>query len=145
MNFANYLVHVGFADSVKEAFNKYIGKDCPFYVARKRITPDFAIELILKAGGIPVLAHPLLYHYNDVNLDNTVKYLAACGLEGLEVYYSMNCGFDEVRMKHLADKYHLKYSGGSDYHGTNKPHIDLGSGRNNLNISYRVLEKLRQR
>ena len=145
MNFANYLVHVGFAGSVREAFDKYIGKNCPFYVARKRITTDFAIELILSAGGIPVLAHPLLYHFDDVQLETTVKYLTACGLEGIEVYYSMNSGFDEVHMRHLADKYCLKYSGGSDYHGTNKPHIDLGIGRRNLNIPYSVLEKLRQR
>jgi len=145
MHFANYLVHVGFAGSVREAFDKHIGKGGLFYVARKRISPDFAIKLILDAGGIPILAHPLLYHFNDEKLDANVKHLTACGLEGIEVYYSMNNGFDEIRMKRLANKYGLKYSGGSDYHGANKPHIDLGSGRNNLNIPYRVLEALRQR
>jgi len=145
MNFANYLVHVGFTVSPDEAFAKYIGKGCPFYIPRKKITPGDAIELILSAGGIPILAHPLLYHFNQIQLAKIVKYLAESKLEGIEVYYPMNHGFDEIRMKSLADKYHLKYSGGSDYHGANKPHIDLGSGRGNLSIPYRVLEKLRQR
>lgn len=144
-NFANYLVHTGFVKTTDEAFKKYIGHGDIFYVPRKRITPRDAVRLILTAGGIPVLAHPLLYKFSKPQLEECLAELKKDGLEGLEVYYSMNAPGDDNRMRHLADKYKLSYSGGSDFHGTYKPHIQLGTGRGSLCIPYDVLSNLRKR
>ena len=65
------------------------------------------------------------------------------GLEGMEVYYSTNTPSDDLYLSHLANHYQLKYSGGSDFHGSYKPHIKIGTGRGRLVIPYDILEKLR--
>ncbi|HIT06093.1 MAG TPA: PHP domain-containing protein [Candidatus Scybalocola faecipullorum] len=142
-NFASCLVRRGIVSSNQEAFDKYLGKDKPFYVPRKKLKPEDAIRRIHEAGGIAVLAHPLLYHFTDTQLDQCVCDLKAMGIQALEAYYSKNGLFDTDRMKKLADKYGLYYSGGSDFHGTYKPDIEIGKGRGDLVVPYEVLEKLK--
>lgn len=133
-NFASYLLHTGVIASIQEGFDKYLDTGKPFYVPRQYMSPASAIELIHSVHGLAVLAHPLLYHFTDSTLDAAVAHLAGLGLDGLETWYSMNTGYDLQRMKKLADKYGLVYSGGSDFHGSNKPHIKLGRGRGRLHI-----------
>lgn len=142
-HFGKYLMEQGYVKEVKEAFARYIGDDCPCFVPRSRISPIQAIRLILDADGIPVLAHPLLYHMTEDELEILVKSLKKNGLQGLEAIYSSNRGLDESNMRRLARKYELKISGGSDFHGSIKPQIDLGCGRGNLKIPYEILKNLR--
>lgn len=142
-NFAAALVRRGVVSSIKEAFDRYLDKDKPFYIPRKKLLPKDAIDRIHAAGGIAVLAHPLLYHYTEAELDRCVSTLTSIGIEALEAYYSRNSQFDTSRMKKLADKYGLLYSGGSDFHGTYKPDIEIGRGHGNLYIPYEVLENLK--
>ena len=102
------------------------------------------LAVILGAGGIPVLAHPLLYHLSMQELEELAGELKEYGLAGIEAIYSTNLGLDESRMRRFARKMGLKISGGSDFHGKNKPLIEMGSGRGNLKIPYEVLEELRK-
>ena len=142
-HFGRWLFDHGYVRSIREAFSRYIGDDCPCFVPRKRTDPRQAIALIRNAGGIPILAHPLLYHLTDAELEELVRYLKEAGLQGIEAIYSSNTGLGESSMRRLARKMNLKISGGSDFHGKNKPLLDLGSGKGNLKIPYEVLEQLR--
>ena len=134
--------HASFVMSGKTS-HIYLNSDGPYYVPREYISPENAISLIKRAGGIPVLAHPLVYHIPEAQLDALIQRLKDAGLMGLEVFYSANTGFDEGIVRRYANKYDLVMTGGSDFHGANKPQISMGTGRGNLKIPYSVLEKLK--
>lgn len=142
-HFARYLLSHGYIQSMKEAFDRYVGDHCPCFVPREKVTPAQAVELILGAGGVPVLAHPILYHMSDERLDNLVAELKKIGLVGIEAIYSTYNTAEERQIRKLAAKYNLKISGGSDFHGANKPRIDLGTGWGKLYVPDEVLENLR--
>ena len=143
-HFAAYMVKKGYVKSNREAFDKYLGDGMPLYVPRERKSPEEAICLIKSAKGVPVLAHPLLYHLTMGELRDLCRQLKSCGLVGIETMYSTYKGFDEQNVRALANEFGLLESGGSDFHGDNKPHIRLGSGMGNLRISYSYLEKLQE-
>lgn len=143
-HFGRALMKKGIVASIQEAFEKYLNEEGPCYVAREYIEPEQAIGLILKAGGIPILAHPLLYHLPYEELVALLDRLKKAGLQGLEVYYSSNRGSDEADVKALASYFSLIPSGGSDFHGSIKPGLELGTGRsNNLKVPYSVLERIK--
>lgn len=142
-HFARYLLSHGYIQSLKEAFDRYVGDRCPCFVPREKVTPAQAVELILGAGGVPVLAHPILYHMSDDRLEALVADLKSIGLVGIEAIYSTYNTAEERQIRGLASKYGLKISGGSDFHGANKPKIDLGTGWGKLYVPDEVLEKLR--
>lgn len=144
-NFARYLFDRHYIKSMQDAFSRYIGEGCPCYVPREKVTPYQAIQLIHEGDGIAILAHPLLYHFQESELDALVHSLTRAGLDGIEAIYSKNRWLDESNMKRLARKYNLKISGGSDFHGDNKPDIDIGTGRGNLKIPYHVWEDLQHK
>ena len=110
---AQAMLEKGYITSFKEAFTKYISRSGIAYVERKKMTPVEAVELILKANGLPVLAHPLTV--NDP--ETMVAELKAAGLVGLEAYYNGYTTDEINRLVNLANKYDLIASGGSDYHG----------------------------
>lgn len=143
-HYARYLLTHGYTTSMKEAFERYIGDRCPYFVPREKITPKMAVSLILQAGGIPVLAHPILYHMSDTRLETLVAHLKEAGLVGIEAIYSTYNTGDERQIRRLAAKYHLLISGGSDFHGSNKPGLDLGTGYGNLYVPDEVWENLRR-
>lgn len=131
-HYAKFMVDRGYAKSRNEVFDKYIGDNCPYYVEREKISPEEAISYVLEAGGVPVLAHPILYHLSDRKLDALVARLKNAGLKGIEAIYSTYSPSEERQIKELAAKYDLLISGGSDFHGANKPKIDLGTGMGKL-------------
>lgn len=143
-HFARYLFEHNYVKTMNEAFELYLGEHCPYYVAREYITPKEAISIIKEAGGIPVLAHPLLYKYSMKELEELILQLKDFGLVGIETIYSANSGSDESLIKELAKRYDLLMTGGSDYHGSNKPHIAIGIGKGNLKIPYTMLDTLDQ-
>ena len=117
---ARYLVNHGLAKDMNTVFSKYIGDDCPYYVDRPKISPQEGISLIHHAGGLAILAHPVLYRMNADRLDTLVQTLVEeSHLDGIEAVYSTYQLGDEQNIKKLAQKYHLLISGGSDFHGTN--------------------------
>ena len=142
-HFAKYLIEHGHVKTSEEAFKRYLNYDAPCFVPREYMQPERAISLILHAGGIPVLAHPLLYKLPPAELEALIKRLKDAGLAGLEVYYSSNTGFNEQICYSLANRFGLLMTGGTDFHGANKPNLYLGTGRNhNLNIPEALLEPL---
>lgn len=142
-NIARFLYQHGMIKSVQEAFDKYIGDGCRCYVGRFKVTPVEAVKLIHEAGGIAILAHPLLYHMSTVTLQRLIDDLKAAGLDGIEAIYSTYTTGEEQLVKKIAKENHLLISGGSDFHGENKPSIHLGMGRGHLYIPYSVLEDIK--
>jgi hypothetical protein len=138
-HYAKLIVEKGYAKSNQEVFDRLIGDYCPYFVPREKITPEQAIEHILSAGGVPILAHPVLYHMTDEKLESLVKRLKGAGLKGMEVIYSTYEARDEREMRALAEKYELLLSGGSDFHGSNKKDIDLAVGRGHLFVPEELL------
>ncbi len=141
-HYAKYLLSHGLVKSIKEAFERYVGDDCPCYIPREKVTPAQAVKLILAADGIPVLAHPILYHMSDTRLESLVAELKEAGLMGIEALYSTYNEDEERQIRRLAQKYRLLISGGSDFHGSNKPNLDLAVGYGNLRVPDQVWRDL---
>lgn len=144
-HYARFMLNHGYVKSLKEAFERYIGDHRPCFVPRKKITPMRAVEIILKAGGFPILAHPLLYHMSKSRLEKLVALLKDMGLQGLEAVYCTYTASDEREMRALAAKYDLCISGGSDFHGSAKPGLDLATGYGKLFIPQEILDKINER
>lgn len=142
-NIARFLYEHGQIKSVREAFDRYIGDHCKCYVGRLKVASTDAVCLIKEAGGTAILAHPLLYGLSNTNLQKMIDELKPAGLDGLEAIYSTYTTGEEQQMKRLARENGLLISGGSDFHGSNKPDIALGRGRGHLYIPYSVLETIK--
>ncbi|MEG1741647.1 MAG: PHP domain-containing protein, partial [Acetivibrio sp.] len=138
-HFASLLCKKGYVPDMKSAFTKYLNDKSPYFVPRNYISPEDAIVLIRSAGGIPVLAHPLLYKLSEKEVRSLVLQLKNSGLMGIEALYSGNVSNDESFVRSLAKKYDLLISGGSDFHGSVKPKISLGSGRGHLKVPETLL------
>jgi len=110
---AQAMLERGFVESPKEAFVKYIGREGPAYAGREKMTPSEAVELIVKANGLPVLAHPAEID----KLEELIPLLQKVGLVGIEAYYNNYSAKLVKNLASLAHKYGLVASGGSDYHG----------------------------
>ena len=143
-NIAKYLVDHQLVRDNPTVFSRYLGDDCRCFVPREKISPGQAIRIIHAAGGLAILAHPLLYHMNLEQLRDFLALLKADGLDGMEAIYSTFQPGDERNMKRIAGELDLLISGGSDFHGSNKPHIRLGTGMGCLFVPYEVLEQLKQ-
>lgn len=136
---AQALVHKGYVGSVNEAFERWLGKDGAAYVHMPRIQPETAIQWIHEAGGTAVLAHPGLYHNDELVLK-----LIGEGLDGIEAYHSEHSPESEEKYRNIADQHGLFVTAGSDFHGAREGvlyHGALGSRR----IDVAVLEKLSKR
>lgn len=143
-HYARYLLSHGYIKNLSEAFERYIGDNCKYFIPREKVTPLQAVQLILKAKGIPVLAHPILYHFSRERLDRLTSSLKEAGLIGIEAIYSTYEPAEERQIRELARKYDLCISGGSDFHGACKPGLELGTGYGHLHVPDEVLEKLKQ-
>ncbi len=142
---ARFLLDQGAIPDMKTAFTRYIGDDCPCYVPREKITPMEAVSFILEARGIPILAHPVMYHMKEEQLLRMLQEMKACGLCGIEAIYSENTPADEQLYKEIARLQGLLISGGSDFHGSNKPDLYLGKGRGRLFIPYALLAGIKEK
>ena len=142
-HYAKYMLEKGYIKNMAEAFERYIGDYSPHYIPREKVTPEQAIQLTLEAGGIPILAHPILYHLSDARLEELVVQLKSVGLVGIEAIYSTYAPAEERQIRRLAEKYDLLLSGGSDFQGSNKPGLDLAVGYGKLFVPYEVLENIK--
>ena len=105
-------------NTLQDAFERYIGRNGPAYAERERLSPREAVELVVKANGLPVLAHPA----SIKEIDDMILDLKTSGLAGIEVYYD-NYGKDTIeRLRRLSEKYELIATGGSDFHGFEDDH-----------------------
>lgn len=142
-HYASFLCEYGYVKNRQDAFARYLGDHTKYFVPREKVTPGQAVELILKNGGVPILAHPPLYHMGNERLDTLVSSLKEEGLMGIEAFYSTYTNQDVRDMLRLADKYDLLLSGGSDFHGINKPGLDLGCGYGKLFVPEDLLAKIK--
>lgn len=143
-HYAKYLVDHGYVATVREAFERFLKKGCPCYVAKEEITIYDAMRIIKEGNGIPVLAHPMLYHFlTPDELEALIVDLKQHGLCGIETFYSENSPEEEAETLRLAQKYDLYLTGGSDFHGAIKPTIDILTGKGNLAIPSSILIKLK--
>lgn len=125
------LVKYGYCNTVKEAFDKYLMDD----KVRKMkfwITKEECINLIINAGGIPVLAHPFTLKMSKEELHKEIEYLVSIGLKGIEIIHSKSSEEERNYYDKLAKEFNLLTTGGTDFHGKEvKPDIELGTGKNN--------------
>ncbi len=126
-HFAQALISKGVVASVQEAFDKYLASGKPLYQAKEVLTPADAIALLHRAGGVAVMAHPGLIPLSEAALAARVAALHdEAGLDGIEALYSQHSPADTERFLDLARRHDLLVTGGSDFHGTPKPHVPLG-------------------
>ncbi len=133
---AQALVEAGHVVSVVEAFDKYIGRNAPAYVERFRLMPADAVTLILRAGGVPVLAHPR-------EVTDYIYPLVKVGLVGLEVNYGLYDDATRADLARWARQYGLIQTGGTDFHGPNQAVHSAMLGE--VDVSFDVVEQLREK
>lgn len=128
---AKLCIRYGYANTVKEAFDKYlIDAYNKIRHNNKNFTYQECIELILKSGGIPVLAHPKTLELSEKELLILIRNMIKSGLKGIEVYHSSHSEEEMNCYLKIANEYGLLISGGSDFHGVGvKPDIDIGTGK----------------
>ena len=130
-HFARTLIAEGICSSMDQAFSKYLGEKCKYYVPKPFFDPKDCLRLILDADGIPVLAHPFLYKFSNED-----------GLAGIEVYHSSHHIGQITKLRQWQKEYDLLATGGSDFHGTNKPDIEIGTGRGPLFVPDHLIDDL---
>lgn len=143
-HFARVLVEKGICKSKQEAFDRYVGIHCPFYLAKPQVTPEHVLGLIKEANGTAILAHPYSYKFSKAEVETLLDVLIPMGLAGMECYYSTYDDGQIQELRSIALKKNLLVSGGSDFHGVVKPDISIGTGRGNLHIPSRLLTAIEE-
>jgi 3',5'-nucleoside bisphosphate phosphatase len=141
-HFAQILLEKGYVQTLQQAFDDYLAEEAKGYVYRRE--PQFAegVSMIRNAGGIASIAHPVRFKGDFAAV---VGELAACGMNALEAYHSDHSPQDTERFLRLARDYGLAVTGGSDFHGSVKPDIQLGTGRSgNVKIPSDLVSRLRE-
>lgn len=145
-HFARLLVEKGYAESIQDSFNRFLAKGAVAYVEKERLSPADSIALIHDAGGVAVLAHPYqLKLSSSQELEELVEGLVALGLDGIEAVYSRHNEGERDAYSKIAARHNLLVTGGSDYHGSYKPDINLVSGKGDLRVPYLLLEGIKAR
>ncbi len=145
-HFARVLIEKGYAANIEEAFNEYLDESAKGYVERKEADFAEAVALVKESGGIASVAHPIrLLRKPTASLRDTIAAMRGSGLPAIEVYHSDHSAANVHCYLEFAKEFGLGITGGSDYHGLNKPDIRLGTGAHgNLHVDRSVLVRLRE-
>jgi len=143
-HFAAVLVHHGAVNDYQSAFDDYLAKGAKAYIGRKLFRPAEAIELMIGAGVVPVLAHPFTLQLDTAELPRFVDELVGAGLAGIEGYHGDLSEEDQGPFRTLGRARGLIVSGGSDYHGHMRPDRSLPGGKHGVVVPDDVLEQLRE-
>lgn len=138
------LTRLGYTESVQDAFKKLLSPKCGYYIPPTRPSPFEIIRFIKSMGAVAVLAHPFL-NLKEQELREFLKEAVPCGLDGMETLYSTYDEETTALAEQMATEFGILSSGGSDYHGGNKPHIQMGIGQGNLTIPYERMTALDER
>lgn len=144
-HFARVLVRHGAAEDVTDAFDRWLADDRPAYVPKARLGAEDVAKLARQSGGVAVLAHPLSLGLAPHALGSLVGELAEAGLSGIEAFYGHYVPDERRMLVDLARRAGLVATGGSDYHGTFKPDLSVGTGRGDLDVPDDVLGALADR
>ncbi len=139
VHIANLLIAKGVVKEKQEAFDTLLSAKGPYYIPPKKLDFLKTIDFIHSIGAVAIWAHPL-FHVNKERCDQILA--VAKNLDATEVYYTTYSDEDTEYMKQMVEKYHLIASGGSDFHGDNKPDVAIGVGHGNLKIPYSCYENL---
>ncbi len=142
---AAVLVQIGAAESIGDAFDKWLARGRPGYVDRVRLSPAEAIGLARESGGVPVLAHPHTIGVSADEYGRAFGELAELGLAGIEAWYAEYPVELRRHLAELAGSLGLVATGGSDYHGAYKPGLSVGVGRGDLVVPDDVIEAIAAR
>ncbi len=142
---ARALLESGYVRSLQEAFEIYLKNGGKAYVAKYRFQPAEALDMIRQAGGVPVLAHPFTLGLGSAQaLKEAFQDFQAMGLAGVEVFYADHTPEQEALYLRLARELGLLVTGGSDFHGDNKPDIGLGKIRSRHRLTYDLVVALKE-
>ncbi len=141
---AQLLMDRGVIKSVREGVENLMGKGGPFYVERYHVPLTDYVRAVREAGGVPVIAHLFQYRFPEDQLRQMIRDAVDAGLMGLEAMYSTYTPEQQDLAFDLTREFHLIPTGGSDYHGTSKPHIALGAGTGTLAVPYELLQGLKE-
>lgn len=142
-HFAAALTEAGYCKSRSEAFETILSKEHGWYLPPKRLGTFETIAFLRSVGAVPVWAHPL-FHVGFEQCEAILSKAVSFGLAGMETEYATYSEEDERFAKQMCGRFGLLESGGSDFHGRNKPDISLGTGRGNLRIPFGFFEKLKE-
>ncbi len=140
---ASELVRCGYAETITNAFESFLKDGGKYYKSPKRLDTIETVAFLRKIGAVPVIAHPF-HSTSPENLNDFWQKAKQAGLVGMETFYPM---YDEKTTEiaiTIAENYGLLHSGGSDFHGDNKPYISLGTGKGDLAVPYEFYEKLKK-
>ena len=141
---AAVMMRHGYVADIRSAFDEWLGAGQPAYVGRDRLDPEDAISLARESGAVPVLAHPHTLGITTASaMSDLLTRLKRAGLVGLEAHYSSYRAHERAGYADLARRFDLLPSGGSDYHGTYKPDLFIGSGYGDLVVPGDLMERLR--
>lgn len=144
-HFARVLCDKGYVSSMQQAFDLYLADEAKAGVERDEPTLDEGIQRITESGGMAALAHPVRLPQRGSDLASLLEQLIEIGLQGIEVFHSEHSPADTAQFSELARRLDLIPTGGSDFHGENKPRIRLGTGiDSNICLSYSFLENMRE-
>ena len=142
-HFAAVLVRHGAVPDYQTAFDEYLAKGAKAYITRKLYKPQEAVELMVSAGVVPVLAHPFTLNLAFEDLERFVDALAEAGLKGIEGWHGDMPEVEQEPYRALGRSRNLIVSGGSDYHGDMRPDRGMPGGKHNVICPPEVLEQLR--
>jgi predicted metal-dependent phosphoesterase TrpH len=144
-HFARVLVDKGYAKDIQNAFDLYLDESAKGFVQRQEVPMEEALSRVVASGGVPSLAHPVRIAGNNWGkLAEYVEDLAGLGMRAIEVYHSDHSPENVSYYASLAERFNLGMTGGSDFHGANKPNISLGTGKqNNLNVPDELVSKMK--
>jgi predicted metal-dependent phosphoesterase TrpH len=143
-HFAQVLVDRGYVRSINEAFDRYLARGGTAYVDKYRFEIGEAIDVVLEAGGVPVLAHPRTLNFSREDLKRFVTTLAHRGLMGIEVFYPEHSAGQRRRFRSLAEKLGLVQTGGSDFHGPPVKATELGFIGEGISLPYSMVSNLKK-
>ena len=144
-HFARVLCDKGYVSNIQEAFDIYLADEAKAAVDRDEPSLETGIRRITESGGMASLAHPVRLPQRGPDLANLLERLIDLGLQGIEVFHSEHSPVDTCFYAGLARRFDLIPTGGTDFHGENKPRIRLGTGvDSNICLAYRFLEDMRE-
>lgn len=143
---AAVMMRRGYVPDIRTAFDQWLGAGKPAYAGRDRLDPEEAISLARESGAVPVLAHPHTLGITTASaMSDLLTRLRRAGLIGLEAQYSSYRAHERAGYADLARRFDLIPSGGSDYHGTYKPGLSIGSGYGDLAVPGELIDRLSDR
>ena len=143
-HFARLLMEKGYVRDRKEAFAGYLAYGGKYVPTKDELTPERVMQMFYDGRIWPSLAHPVQYHLDEDSLVQLIAELKAMGLRGIEAWHSSQSWQDTARLQTIARLTGLLPTGGSDFHGSSKPDVEIGTGRGNLKIQERVLDAIKE-